>query len=81
MQWLAWFALMAYCSMFCKLAAMRGDALLSSPSATLAQHARILALLSALLVLDASVIAAGLVASGRGLAGGDRHVGVGESWR
>ena len=69
---------MAYCSMFCKLAAMRGDALLSSPSATLAQHARILALLCSLLALDASVIAAGLLAGGQGQAGGDRH---GESWR
>lgn len=48
---------MAYFSMFVKLAALRGDALLSSPSATLAQHLRIVLLLGGILAQDISWIA------------------------
>jgi hypothetical protein len=44
-------------SLFCKLASLRGDALLSSPSATLAQHARTLLLLGGILAQEASWVA------------------------
>lgn len=47
---------MCYSSMFVQLASLRGDALLSSPSATLAQHGRILLLLVGILVQDVSWI-------------------------
>jgi len=50
LQWLGWTAVMGYFALFTKLASLRGDALLSSPSATLAQHLRILALLGGILV-------------------------------
>jgi hypothetical protein len=54
---MAWFAVMGYFGMFTKLASLRGDALLSSPTASLAQHARILLLLGGILVQAASYIA------------------------
>jgi hypothetical protein len=54
---MAWFAVMGYFGMFTKLASLRGDALLSSPTASLAQHARILLLLGGILVQAGSYIA------------------------
>lgn len=57
LEWLAWCAVSCWFSLFCKLASLRGDALLSSPSATLAQHARTLLLLGGILAQEASWVA------------------------
>lgn len=65
---MAWFAVMGYFGMFTKLASLRGDALLSSPTASLAQHARILLLLGGILVQAASYIATHAGSMGAGSA-------------
>jgi hypothetical protein len=57
MQWVGWNAVVCWFAMFTKLASLRGDALLSSPSATLAQHSRILLLLLGILAQDLSWVA------------------------
>ena len=59
---------MGYFGMFTKLASLRGDALLSSPTASLAQHARILLLLGGILVQAASYIATSADSMGAGSA-------------
>lgn len=69
LQWLAWCAVICWFSMFTKLASLRGDALLSSPSATLAQHLRILLLLGGILAQDLSWVA-GFLRTARGMQGG-----------
>lgn len=48
---------MGYFQLFIQFAALRGDALLASPSATLGQHGRILLLLGGILAQDCSWIA------------------------
>ncbi|EFN55075.1 hypothetical protein CHLNCDRAFT_134959 [Chlorella variabilis] len=68
-SWLAWCAVICWFSMFTKLASLRGDALLSSPSATLAQHLRILLLLGGILAQDLSWVA-GFLRTARGMQGG-----------
>lgn len=58
MQWVAWCAISCWGGMFTKLASLRADALLSSPSATPAQHLRVLLLLGGILFQDLTWVAA-----------------------
>ncbi|PSC71052.1 E3 ubiquitin ligase RIN2-like [Micractinium conductrix] len=59
-QWLGRAAVLGYCCMFARLAALRGDALLSSPGASLGQRLRIAALLGGILVQAGGWAAAAL---------------------
>lgn len=59
-QWLAWTAATCLLVVFTRLASLRGEALLSNPSATLWQHARIVALLAGILAQAAALAAAAL---------------------
>lgn len=59
-QWVAWTAATCLLVVFTRLGSLRGEALLSNPTATLWQHARIVLLLTGILAQAASFAAAAL---------------------